>query len=240
MKKTLLAGLATVLFLLTSTGIAMAGDDAKSKTDSNNSKITGLYDNVRILQKQIDDLKQTLGKEWPYTKDQWDALHERIERLEQIDFANRFTDMGDGTIRDNDSGLIWLKDASCGDLPHTDGEGMANWENANVAAAALEWGICELADESEPGDWRLPTPAEWVAFMSAVYESPALVNTVGDAQWSEGDAFTGVQSNIYWSTECGTECEPGEAWIALMGSGGMGHWREDIPSLYVWPVRTGN
>jgi len=106
MKKTLLAGLATVLFLLTSTGIAMAGDDAKNKTDSNNSKITGLYDNVRILQEQIDEIKQTLGKEWPPTQEQWDALHERIEKLEQIDFANRFTDMGNGTIQDNDSGLI--------------------------------------------------------------------------------------------------------------------------------------
>ena len=35
MKRTLLAGLAAVLFLLTSTGIAMAGDDAKNKTHGN-------------------------------------------------------------------------------------------------------------------------------------------------------------------------------------------------------------
>ena len=106
MKKTLLAGLATVLFLLTSTGIAMAGDDSKNKTDSHNSKITDLYDNVRILQEQIDDMKRTLGRDWPITQEQSDALHERIEKLEQIDFANRFTDMGNGTIQDNDSGLI--------------------------------------------------------------------------------------------------------------------------------------
>ena len=42
MKKTLLAGLAAVLFLLTSTGIEMAGDDAKNK------EIKGTFGN-RVL-----------------------------------------------------------------------------------------------------------------------------------------------------------------------------------------------
>jgi peptidoglycan hydrolase CwlO-like protein len=60
MKKTLLAGLATGLFFLISAGIAIAGDEAKNKTDNNNSKTTGLYDNVTILQEQINSLTERL------------------------------------------------------------------------------------------------------------------------------------------------------------------------------------
>ena len=155
-----------------------------------------------------------------------------------LDVGDRFTDMGTGTIRDNNSGLIWLKDASCGDLPHTE-YGRADWENANVAAAALNDGTCGLTDGSEEGDWRLPTKAEWEAFMSAVYKNPALVNTVGDAQWSEGDAFTGVQFDVYfyWSS---TEYEDsGYAWCAKMRDGSM-TWTFDPLTYYVWPVRSDN
>ncbi len=70
---------------------------------------------------------------------------------------DRFTDMGDGTIRDNASGLIWLTDASCSSLEGTDGVGRANWNDANSAAAALTDGTCGLTDLSVAGDWRLPT-----------------------------------------------------------------------------------
>jgi hypothetical protein len=220
MKKKLLAGLATVLFLLTSTGIAMAGDDAKNKTDSNNSKATGLYDNVTILQEQINSLTERIG---------------RIETLLETG-RPRFTDMGDGTIRDNVSGLIWLKDASCDNLPHTE-DGIADWMHAVVAAAVLTSGTCGLTDGSKAGDWRLPSKAEWEAFMSAVYINPALVNTVGDAQWSEGDAFTGVLSDAYWSlTEQKYELI---AYYANMVNGWM-YANDEHMQYRVWPVRNDN
>jgi hypothetical protein len=221
MKKALLAGLATVLFLLTSTGIAITKDWPLTQEDSDKSKATGLYDNVRILQEQINSLTERLN---------------RIETLHGVE--PRFTDMEDGTIRDNDSGLIWLKDASCDNLPHTI-DGRADWENANDAAAALKDGTCGLTDGSKEGDWRLPTKAEWEAFMSQVYKNPALVNTVGDAQWSEGDAFNGVQFDVYfyWSS---TEYEnSGYAWCAKMRDGSM-TWTFDPLTYYVWPVRSIN
>ena len=75
--------------------------------------------------------------------------------------------MGDGTIRDNDSGLIWLKDASCPDLAGTDPSGMANWETAMAAAAALSGdGTCGLTDGSEAGDLE----ASHQHRMGSVYE----------------------------------------------------------------------
>jgi len=49
----------------------------------------------------------------------------------------RFTIIGDGTVRDPNTGLIWLKDASCSELAATDESGRANWDVATAAAAAL-------------------------------------------------------------------------------------------------------
>jgi formylglycine-generating enzyme required for sulfatase activity len=226
MKKTLLAGLATVLFLLTSTGIAMAGDDAKNKEikgnlgmdwpltqeDWKNSKTTGLYDNVTILQEQINSLTKRIG---------------RIETLHGV--GPRFTDMGDGTIRDNDSGLFWLKEADC--------FGMRNWSDAMASADSLAHGQCGLADGSVALDWRLPTKTEWEAFYSSGYDNPALVNTLGNVQWSEGDAFTSVVSQQYWSkTEAGHFNEM--AWTADMRSGYMfEELKDNAWDMLVWPVK---
>jgi len=142
----------------------------------------------------------------------------------------RFTDMGDGTIRDNNTGLIWLKNASC--------FGTKNWDDAMGAAASLYDGAdndCGLSDGSGR-DWRLPTKAEWEAFYSTVYDNPALVNTMGDAQWSEdGDAFTGVQSGFYWSS---TEYDA-SAWGAYMYSGNIYSYTKGN-HFYIWLVRRYN
>ena len=145
--------------------------------------------------------------------------------------------MGDGTIRDNETGLRWLKDASCSALTGTDPAGLANWQNALAAAAALSYGTCGLTDGSATGDWRLPTKADWEAFYSLVYEDPALVNTGGDAIWSEGDAFTGVELYYYWSS---TEYSSNLAWYAMMWTGVMDAEGGKFRPSYVWPVRSGN
>jgi hypothetical protein len=162
----------------------------------------------------------------PITQEDLDDLIARIEYFEST--AWRFHDMGDGTIRDNYSGLLWLKDANC--------LGTMDWYEAMDKAALLAHGQCGLTDGSEAGDWRLPTKEEWEAFYSTVYDLPALVNTRGDAQWSEGDAFTGVQSGYYWSR---TEDDNILAWLVGMHYGGMSH---DFKGhfYYVWPVRSGN
>ena len=150
---------------------------------------------------------------------------------------HRFKDMGDGTIRDNVSGLIWLKDASCGDLPHTDEYGRANWENANVGAAELAWGTCGLRDGSDSGDWRLPTGAEWIEFSRGNYVDPSLVSTRGDAQWEEGDAFIGVVTSVnYWTSESVEWDQP----QSFDMSNGMVWFGSHTEKDGVWPVRSGN
>lgn len=164
----------------------------------------------------------------PITQEQLNDIYARIEYLESL--HPRFTDMSDGTIRDNDTGLLWLKNANC--------FGFMDWLNAMDAAAALADGQCGLTDGSEAGHWRLPTKEEWEAFYSTLYDNPALVDTQGDARWSEGDAFTTVQSARHWSsTEYANDTY--YAWLACMSSGTMGLDNKDL-SFSAWPVRSGN
>ena len=76
-----------------------------------------------------------------------------------------YTDNGDGTITDNVSGLIWLKDVSC--------FGTVNWINALTAVAALTDGECNLTDGSSAGDWRLPNIKELVSIVDYAVSNPS-------------------------------------------------------------------
>ncbi len=174
----------------------------------------------------------------------FDPVNTNAQIIQATTIANfvadrmRFIDMQNGTIIDDNTGLIWLKDASCSDLPHTDSHGRAVWDNAELAAANLEDGICGLTDGSVTGEWRQPTNDEWEAFVSSAvgygYEAPALVDAVGTAQWSEGDAFIGVQSLWYWSS---TDIDGWNVWDINMNNGELATHAKVYDDTYVWPVR---
>lgn len=151
----------------------------------------------------------------------------------------RFTDMGDGTVRDNNTNLIWLKNANT--------FGRMIWDDAMIVAANLSSGENGLTDGSVNGDWRLPTKKEWKAFVDINYTDPALSNAAGDGHWTEGDAFcyttrhrvhtpTGVQSDFYWSS---TEWATYWSYGVYMSNGSV-HYDGKGNGGYVWPVRSGN
>ncbi|MFC1813354.1 DUF1566 domain-containing protein [Thermodesulfobacteriota bacterium] len=140
----------------------------------------------------------------------------------------RFSDLGNGTVRDNNSGLIWLKDAEA--------FGQKNWADAKAAAATLNSGEQGLTDGSSEGDWRLPTKAEWEAFVDTSYTNPALCNAAGTAKWAQGNAFIDVQSVYYWSS---TEFDSGNAWVVYMYDGNVDYNVKGY-NYYVWPVRSDN
>ena len=158
--------------------------------------------------------------------------------------GNRFVDCGDGTIKDTETGLYWLKDASCFEFE--------NWADANKAAADLAHGQCGLTDGSLPGDWRLPTLAcpsgttcsfatpptgEFATIFAPSCSAPYILDTAGSECWSEGDPFSGVQSYHYWSatTYAGL---PARAWHANLYIGDALTVDKTVNSL-VWPVRGG-
>jgi hypothetical protein len=139
---------------------------------------------------------------------------------------NRFTVNGNGTVTDNDSGLIWLKNADC--------FGWLNWYDASNAVSNLSSGQCNLTDSSISGDWRMPLQEEWEDFICTQFTDPSVCNTTGTGKWTEGNPFNNVQNSIYWSA---TSIDPDNAWALLMwdGSGSFGH--KSGSDCHVWPVR---
>ena len=142
----------------------------------------------------------------------------------------RFTDNSDGTVTDNLTGLIWLKNANC--------FGQRQWSNALYDANGLASGSCGLTDGSISGDWRLPNKNELASLVHNEYYNPALPNTEGTGQWSAGDPFSNVQSSLYWSSSTDANYT-GNAWRVYMGSGYVDSYPDKTFNRYVWPVRGG-
>jgi Protein of unknown function (DUF1566)/Collagen triple helix repeat (20 copies) len=154
------------------------------------------------------------------------------------DCGGRYVDNADGTVTDCRSGLIWLKNANCTTL------GPKDWATATTAVAALTSGQCGLTDGSAAGDWRMPTIAEWRAMIASPISQgitdPVLTNAAGNAKWSEGNAFSAVQSAVYWSSTTLVD-NLFLAWDASLG-GEIGlnfGFSPTTDAKLVWPVRAG-
>jgi hypothetical protein len=143
--------------------------------------------------------------------------------------AVRFTDNGDGTVTDDTTGLIWLKDANCfGPLP---------WQEATTAVAGLADGQCGLSDGSSAGDWRVPEKGELLNLISELCDYPVLSNVVGTNQWTKGNPFSGVQSSSYWSATT-YEYYSDAAWVGFVTLcyNRMDYEMKTRPHE-IWPVR---
>ncbi|RJX23877.1 MAG: DUF1566 domain-containing protein, partial [Desulfobulbus sp.] len=144
----------------------------------------------------------------------------------------RFTDNGDGTVTDNLTGLIWLKDGGCtvffaGDAT---GQNKRVWEQALVAANQLASGYCSLADGSVAGDWRLPNIRELQSLVDYSRANPSL---------PVGHPFlnTAISSNYYWTSTTGSVYTDA-AW-AMSFSGGHDTGDPKTYTNWVRPVRGG-
>jgi hypothetical protein len=141
----------------------------------------------------------------------------------------RFTDNGDGTVTDNLTGLIWLKNANC--------FGVQTWANALSSSNGLANGACGLTDGSSAGDWRLPNRNELDSLIDLAYFNPSLSNDAGTGQWTSGadSAFSGVQSSYYWSSStCAFSTT--NAWLVSLNVG-IVNYSDKTNTYDVWPVR---
>jgi len=139
-----------------------------------------------------------------------------------VSWGLRFTDNGNGTVTDNLTGLIWLKNANC----FAD----ETWNSALSACNTLSSGTCGLSDGSIAGDWRLPNLKELLSLVDYDYVNPAM--------WGK-DFFDNVQSGIYWSSTT-YALGPSDAWLVSMYNGGVYGANKYSYYYYVWPVRGGH
>lgn len=144
----------------------------------------------------------------------------------------RFTDNANGTVTDNLTGLIWLKDANA--------FGACSWATALTNCVTLSTGEHGLTDGSADGDWRLPNMKELLSLVDYNYANPPLCNTIGTGQWTPGDPFTGVvssSSSYYWlSTTFVLSAD--YAWCVFLDYLTMNPNIKTSTQL-VWPVRGG-
>lgn len=131
----------------------------------------------------------------------------------------RFTDNGDGTILDRDSGLVWLKDANATNLPMP-------WEGAKQYIHEMNSGIRPNFGHT---DWRLPAINELQTLVDKSSLYPALPVDY---------PFTDVQNHFYWSSSKGTDVID-FVWILDMGSGEVTiDYRSACSYKFLWPVRS--
>ena len=135
----------------------------------------------------------------------------------------RFRDNGNGTVKDNLTGLIWLKNANC--------FGTRTWLQALTAANGLASPSCGLADGSNAGQWRLPNVRELLSLIDYDHASPAIPPL---------SPFTGVQNSVrYWSSTNVTNNAVNNAWDIDFDIGTVNRNQPKTDLYYVWPVRGG-
>jgi len=140
--------------------------------------------------------------------------------------GSRFTDNKNGTVTDNLTKLVWLKNTNC--------FGIQDWQSAVLAAQSLKEGHCGpnpdlvLSDGSSAGDWRLPTMAELCTLIDFTKRDPALPN---------GHMFSDAPSGYHWSATT-LDSYSEMAWIVYIESGTTCYENINNRSGYILPVRS--
>ena len=108
--------------------------------------------------------------------------------------GNRYVDCGNGTVTDNETGLVWLANADC--------LGSVDWLTASEFVAGLsdkpEGSIaaahdCGLSDGSSPGEWRLPSMEEWEAMVA---EAESNNDTIGQQEAAHARGVLDIVKSI--------------------------------------------
>jgi len=130
----------------------------------------------------------------------------------------RFTDNGDDTVTDNNTKLMWTKNANRGSETH---DGTRSWFDAI--------GYCDGLQLAGHSDWRLPSLNELGSLIDEDQYNPAL---------PPGNPFRHVQSVSYWLSTTYASL-PINAWFVHLRNGFV-FYGYKASHGYVWPVRSGN
>jgi hypothetical protein len=154
------------------------------------------------------------------------------------DPGNRYINCGNGTVLDTATGLLWLQDANClfRGLPVPD-SGERDWWEANAFVAQLESGECGLTDHSQPGDWRLPTRAEWQTTVE--YAGTLGCDTVGPGKPPTLTNDAGTDCLDVGPTSFSRVAPPNVFVMSLQTGSDSDVSKSLGSSVLVWPVRSG-
>ena len=171
---------------------------------------------VRIM--RSDNLPMT-GQAVIYTPADESYIQEKIAWP-----TPRFTDNGDGTVTDNLTGLMWLKDGGCLKKRWNDALNILLDFNVNPE----RYSCSEYA--AQYSDWRLPNVKELESMVNfEISDSSGWLNSVG---------FTNVKSSSYWSSTT-SQRSGAQAWMINMKKSSNLSKNKKSTS-YAWPVRGGN
>jgi hypothetical protein len=136
----------------------------------------------------------------------------------------RFTNSGDGTVRDNLTGLLWTRDAN------TPGPAACTPGVARQWQEALDFIKCLNANAYlGHQEWRLPNRKELRSLIDYSAFAPPL---------PAGHPFLDVQSGFYW-TSTSAAYTPSSAWGGDLVNGNLDLDVKDLVSYTVWPVLGG-
>lgn len=111
----------------------------------------------------------------------------------------RFTDNGDGTLTDNLTNLVWLKNANCAGAPASSQQGAIAAIGQLNATGKMNGVDC--GDAHLHKDWRLPNISELGSLINYSFADPALSGAAGTTHATPNDPFTNFQiASGYWSS----------------------------------------
>lgn len=126
-----------------------------------------------------------------------------------------YTDNGDGTITDNITGLMWVKD---GNSVGCNNGATLNWEGA--------LNFCDTSTFAEYTDWRLPNVRELQSIVDYTKSGPSINTTY----------FLNTKITYYWSSTTPVGFTT-NAWCVAFNQGDLTSAYNKINNAYVRPVR---
>lgn len=131
----------------------------------------------------------------------------------------RYTDHGDGTVTDERTGLVWLKNANA--------YGEIAWPAALETVKHLGHGQHGLTDGSRPGDWRMPN----------INELQSLVDLDSDhgPAFPDDHPFDNLEAANYWSSSTVSSAPPLGWYIAFAVAPPVFDLK--MNAMRIWPVR---
>jgi len=163
----------------------------------------------------------------------------------------RFTDNQNGTVTDNLTKLIWLKNARC-EWNRTEVGSDSPFEAMAHLNATGNLGAADCGDTSNNGshrsDWRLPNVREFLSLLNYAYNDPAISNRQGDGRAVEGDPFHNLIGGDprYQTSTRQADCLPSNMscnypigappYSIFLYNGKI----DENGGTVIWPVRGGN